>query len=94
VNCCMQVRFAGAAARAVGLQGVTLSLSTPLTAGEILVIVRNLYPGLGRISPPNRTGELQVFRNHLPLHLEDPVEDVDLLVITTTIPVSSLSYER
>lgn len=88
----MQARFAGAAARAVGLQEVALSLSTPLTAGEILVILRNLYPGLGRINP--QTQELQIFRNHLLLNLEDSIDDADLLIITTSTPVSSLLYER
>lgn len=90
----MQARFAGAAARAVGLQEVALSLSTPLTAGEILVILRNLYPGLGRINPQNKTQELQIFRNHLLLNLEDSIDDADLLIITTSTPVSSLLYER
>jgi hypothetical protein len=77
-----------------GTERAKVAIVDGLTLAELLAVLVNLYPGLGRPDGPYRTGRLSVTVNHGPAMAQTRVSDADCVVLGSPAPVIDLASRR
>jgi molybdopterin converting factor small subunit len=90
----MDLRFFGTVAEAAGTARARVAIQGSVTVAELLTILVNLYPGLGRPGGPYRTGKLQVRLNGRLVTADERVADSDRLSLTALASVIDFQAHR